>query len=282
MNLNKARDFYSAYFEGTLDAGLTQAFDRALETEAEVKAEYEQFVRIMMELYELKEPVEVPDDLHLMIRERVDAHILESEGKDKAGAGFFAWRPLAYGAVAAAAIIGLVMSLSSIGSNSRVDTAGGIPVIDSAPSIVVVDGTVRLQFAAKGENGVTVTDAIDGEQIFSSTLSNQQMDSPLSNSSQNAVVVLASFIERYEPLMIGVPGLARSTNDVGIGSLSEFVKAVAGNYSLPVVVDSEDAGFNVSWQFETSDVVSSISDELETLGMKAEVREDGLLWISSE
>ena len=79
MNQSKARDFYSAYYEGTLDFGLTQAFERALTTEAEVKAEYEQFVRVMEDLKVCKPLVEPPEDLHLKIRERVLATQLAAE-----------------------------------------------------------------------------------------------------------------------------------------------------------------------------------------------------------
>ncbi|MCH7945048.1 MAG: hypothetical protein IIC73_03415, partial [Armatimonadetes bacterium] len=141
MNQSKARDFYSAYFEGTLDSGLTQAFERALRTEAEIKAEYEQFVRVMDDLKACRSPVEAPDDLHLKIRERVDAHILSTERQERAGVLFFAWKPLAYGAIAAVAIIAAVASLSNRSAGSGGPAIAGLATVqESAPAIVFEDG----------------------------------------------------------------------------------------------------------------------------------------------
>ena len=285
MNRNKSRDFYSAYYEGTLDAGLTQAFERSLANEAEVKAEYQQFVRIMDELKELREPITVPENLHLLIRERVDAHIIATERKSKVGSVFFAWRPLAYGAVAAAAIIGVVMSISNPVSNSGVAT-GSFFVRNSAPTVVMVDGVARLRFASSGQNDVTITDVSGGELLYRISLENQSLDSPLSNLSDEAVLVKVEFASDYSTLLVGVHGKVRLKGKAGIGDFNEFVKAVASAYKVtvvvdatdvvvPVVVDATDVVEYVIWQFETEDVVSSISEELKELGLQAEVR-DGL------
>jgi len=281
MNLNKARDFYSAYYEGSLDAGLTQAFERALENEAEVKAEYEQFVRIMKDLDGLGQPVDVPDNLHLMIRDRVDAHILATEGKDKSGAGFFAWRPLAYGAVAAAAVIGVLFSLSGQGNNELSEGAILSDVTDSPPTITAQGKALTLNFASADKNGVTIYDT-DGQTIYQRSLDSQKLECPLTNSTSEATVVRVEFAQGYSPLTVGVPGTTVITRGAGIGSISDFVKAIADSYAVPVVLDVQDASQNVSWNFENSDVAGSISDELAELGLKSEIGQDGVLWISSE
>ena len=82
MNIEKAREFYSAYHEGSLDKGLKQAFERQLETDAQVAAEFRLFKQAMEELSQLEsEAIEVPSDLHDRISARLDLHILEQRRK---------------------------------------------------------------------------------------------------------------------------------------------------------------------------------------------------------
>src|SRR5688500_10784952 len=97
MNASKAREFFSSYFEGTLDAGLRQAFERRLHTDAEIQAEYRAFERTMGQLSTLKDlEVEVPFDLHERISARVDLHIFEAK-RAKGSPWIAMWKPLLIG-----------------------------------------------------------------------------------------------------------------------------------------------------------------------------------------
>ena len=281
MNLNKARDFYSAYYEGTLDDGLSQAFERAMSLDAAVGAEYAQFVRIMGELKALQTPVEVPADLHLKIRERVDAHIIGLEGKSRGAARFFAWRPIAYGAVATLAIIGAIASISNVSDRNRVEVANFVPSVEAAPRIVFTDGAVRLTYTASGKNSVTVTKLGSGQVLFARSLNGQGVDSPLSNHSDGASVVSVSFARDYATMYVAVPGSKVSTKSEGAGTAVQFAAAVASRYAVPVVIESGSPDATVVWRLESTDPLSSIVDEMKALGLKAEVREGGLIWVSA-
>src|SRR5687767_3235474 len=113
MNADKAREFFSSYFEGTLDAGLRQAFELRLETDAETQAEYRAFERSMGQLDTLKDiEIEIPYDLNEKISARVDRHIFEA--KRTKGSPWLAFlRPMAIGGLAAAAIIGTVITMNN-------------------------------------------------------------------------------------------------------------------------------------------------------------------------
>jgi hypothetical protein len=281
MNLSKARDFYSAYYEETLDEGLRQAFERAMAQDAQVSAEYRQFVRIMGELKALDNPVGVPADLHLKIRERVDANINALEAKSKTPSWFFGWKPIAYGAVATVAIIGAVASLSNLTTSSQFGTAGMTSVADSAPRLTVDDGVLTLRFASSKPNGVTVTDLGTGRQVTSRTLVDQKLESPIRNSGTEATSVVVQFLQDYDPIMVAVPGTQINGQKSGSGTLFEMARALADRYAAPVVVQAKDSQAKFDWQFDGTDAMNAAVDELKTLGLKAEVREGGLVWISS-
>jgi anti-sigma-K factor RskA len=281
MNLNKARDFYSAYHEGSLDDGLRQAFERALAADAEISAEYRQFVRIMAELKALDTPVKVPADLHLKIRERVDANINAQERKARGAGWFFAWKPIAYGAVATAAIIGVVASFSNR-ANPNLATGGLGPVVsDSGPTVVVVDGVVRLQFASSKPNTVTVSEVATGRSLLNKVVVRQRIDSPVTNLSESPQVLSIGFAEHYSTMYVALPGSSVALAQEGTGTMLELMAAVAGMYGVPVVANAAGSGAKVDWSLDSPDVIEALREELKSLGLKAEVREGGLVWVSS-
>lgn len=281
MNLNKARDFYSAYYEQTLDDGLRQAFERAMELDAQVSAEYRQFVRIMEHLKGFEAPVEVPADLHAKIRERVDAHIIKMEQKAKQPSWFFGWKPIAYGAVAAVAIIAGLVSISNSGSKD-VSVAGmGASITDTSPSFKVEEGVLTLRFSSTKGNLLTITDLESGHPLFAGRLARQQFVGPLKNSADSAVVVSVTFGSDYDPFLVAVPGTRVSTETTGTGTLAEMAKALSDRYASPVVIANGDATKLVSWKFDGTDALNASKDELDELGMKSEIREGGLVWVSA-
>ena len=128
MNANKAREFFSSYFEGNLDDGLRQAFERTLNTDAELQAEYKAFERTLGQLAGLRDvEIEVPFDLHERISARLDRHIYEK--RQTRGGGFLAfWKPALAAGVASLAVIGTVLSLNSSGGDVQ-----GAAVIGGGP-----------------------------------------------------------------------------------------------------------------------------------------------------
>jgi anti-sigma-K factor RskA len=280
MNLTKARDFYSAYHEGTLDEGLKQAFERALANDAAVSAEYQQFVRIMGELRTVARPVSVPTDLHLKIRERVDASINAQEAKAKSG-WFFAWRPIAYGAVATAALIGVVASINNRPS-PEVSTAGFAAVTsDAAPTVVSKDGDLRILFASSSANSVRVTEVATGRVLLDRALAGQRLDCPVKNVSDAPLVVSIAFGQHYPAMYLAVPGKQTIVATEGAGTVLDLAAVVAGMFKSGIVVESTLVDRKLEWKLDSPDVMVALSDEMKALGLKAEVRENGLVWIGS-
>ena len=147
--------------------------------------------------------VEAPADLHLKIRERVDAHILSAERQERSGPLFFAWKPLAYGAVAAVAIIAAVVSFSSKSVGSGATAAAGFGIVtESAPSIVFEDGETRLSYSAAQQNVVSVYRHSDRTLVFQEPLESQSIESPLLNGADDAAIVSIHFARGYGALYV--------------------------------------------------------------------------------
>lgn len=280
MNLNKARDFYSAHYEGSLDEGLNQAFERALASDAAISAEYRQFVRIMQEMRAVAKPVSVPSDLHLKIRERVDANINAQEKAARTAGWFFGWKPIAYGALATAAIISVVASLTNRPTGGT-STAGVATISDSAPKVAVVQGELKLQFSSSKKNQVTVTEVATGRALLNRAVVGQRLESPVRNLSEAPVVLSISFAEQYRPIYVALPGSKMRLAETGSGTVLDLMAAVSGMFSVPVVVEAAEVDSKVDWMLDSPDVMAALADELKGLGLKAEVREGGLVWLSS-
>ncbi|HTQ08499.1 MAG TPA: hypothetical protein VMI31_00360, partial [Fimbriimonadaceae bacterium] len=78
MTNEKAREFFSAYHEGTLEPGFRVSFEQKLKSDYAVRHEFESFVRAMEKLDALRdEEIEIPADLHDRITARLDRHLYE-------------------------------------------------------------------------------------------------------------------------------------------------------------------------------------------------------------
>ncbi len=280
MNLDRAREFYSAYYEGGLDDGLRQAFQRALAKDPKVADEYSQFVRIMDELKNLKSPIETPIHLHERIMARLDDANLARRATPSRSDLFFALRPLAYGTAATVAIIATIVSLTA-SRPADIATGGMFGTVEKPPTIVVSDGETLLQFASETKNSVSVTNIDGSKPVPEISLDGQTIDSPLRNAGKSATTVRISFGEKYGPMLVTIPGKDRTIKKTGSGSYADFLKAVSDQYAVTVVFSGSEPTASIDWDIYGINVLGSISEELGELGLRAESREGGLLWVTS-
>lgn len=279
MNLDRAREFYSAYYEGGLDDGLRQAFQRALTKDPKVADEYAQFVRIMDDLKNIDRPVEVPEGLHDKIMARVALNG-QSHGNTKKGGDFlFVLRPLAYGSAAAFAIIATVVSFS-LRPNQGLATGGLGVALEQAPQIVTDGGTPVLKFASIKKNTVIVGE-IDGSKQFATfVVDGQEIVSPLRNADKGAKAVRIGFGESYPPLIVVVPGTTRRIEKSDSGTTEQFIKSVSDHFGVTVVMSGELPADEIEWTFESTEILASLSDELKAAGLRGELLKDGILRIN--
>jgi hypothetical protein len=282
MNQEKAREFFSDYREGTLDAGLRQSFEQALRSNSKLRGEFSAFETAMSQLDDLRfEIIEVPADLHDRIAARIDRHAVEQRATS-APAWALWTRNLAVACVAAVAVLGALVSLGRQGGSSSV----GAAVVAPAPAadqlkLSQIAGGVEVSYTARGRREFVVREGVDGEELRRVRLQGQPLKSPLINPHAAPALMSIHVDSEPTPTVVALPGTERSTGTSGEGTLAEFALAMAGFYGLPVVVDVDKPGEEIlSWEFASLEPLVAASRTLESRYV-VELRATGILYIQS-
>lgn len=285
MTNEKAREFFSAYSEGTLDAGLAQSFEAKLKVDAGLKAEYEQFESTLKELESLRnEEIEVPFDLNDRISAAVDKSIYDK--KRTAQPAWTLWlRNLAFGGLAAAALVGGYLSIINRPGSGPIEAGPGIgqknpPAPKNIEQIEykLSPNGVRMEYKPTDKHTVTIKGGSEGEKTFNvdsnlwlNRLTNDQLDS---------AVFTVEVKGEIPPTLVVVPGTQRTESVAGQGSILEMAKAAADKYGVPVIVKSNQSMSEISWDFTTEkDSHKAVQGALQNLPFMADVRE-GILFIN--
>lgn len=256
MTDEKARDFFSAYYEGTLESGLSMSFEQKLKADWSLNEEYSQFVRAMDELGTLKfEEIDIPHDLQERISARIDRDIYER--KHSGRRPFLSWaRGLAYAGIGALAITGAFFALNS---HSPTQGAGFAPsAIDRIDYAVSANG-VTLRVAPASPKSVVIRN--QGREVSRAIVGPTGVNTVLSNPNANAAVFEIA-LDGVNPSFMVVPGRVRSAINAGSGSFVQLAQATSDFYRLPVLLETKDSGQRTSWTFGTSDAVSEVAKAL--------------------
>lgn len=248
MNADKAREYFSAYHEGTLERGLAETFERALRTDAQVQAEYRAYERTVESLQTLATPVPEPDfDLHELISRRLDKHVYDE--KRRTVSPFLGWwKSLALGGLATVALVATVLQLQS---NSDVKVASPIPIATNRATdrVELYSDTqgYRLEFRAKDAAEITVR-ASDGEVLAQEKVQSGTFKSPLNNPNATAALLEIDVAGDNELIFVALPGTRMDAATSGSGSVKDLALALAGFYRTPILIRvSEESA--VKWEF---------------------------------
>jgi len=248
MNADKAREYFSAYHEGTLELGLAETFERALRTDAQVQAEYRAYERTVESLQTLASPVPEPDfDLHELISRRLDKHVYD-EKRRTVSPIFGWWKSLALGGLATVALVAAVLQLRSTGD---VNVAGPTPVLsnrttDRVELLSDAQG-YRLEYRAKDSAEITVR-ASDGDVLAQKKVNAETFKSPLSNPNATAALLEVDVAGDKELIFVALPGTRMESATSGSGSIKDLALALAGFYRTPILIRvGEDS--SVKWEF---------------------------------
>ena len=277
MNNDKARDFFSAYYEGTLEAGLKQSFEARLSTDALIQADYAAFVETVQELNTLKdEEIEIP----IFLSDRIATRLEQVQPKSRFG--FPAWlgvlRGLAFAGLATAAI---VFALPLVQGNHDVSNAGAISTSASVNQVrFKFDGTkVVLNYSASGTKTIVVSSPVTGKEMKRIQLENNRLESPLENSLAKAVVFKVESLGDEGGRLIAIPGSVPEKAKPGEGTVQDLAVALAGHYRVPVVIDSGVASKQISWNFGSADARAAASQAVGSEGFSVDQKQDGLVEI---
>jgi len=250
MNLNKAREYFSAYHENTLEPGLRQAMDRVLATDAEIKAEYVTFTRAIEAINAMQtESIETPFDLHERISARIDREVWEKKNKQKVNWMSTWWRSLALGGVAVLAIVGTVTTvLRPTQTDSAQASIGGVG--GGSASILKMDnGVLRVTVPQANGKSLKAMDAESGQEVLNLDLSKNKVNSPLDNNQEVARWVTLS-VTGGDKVNVVVPGTKTRTETEGSGTMLDLAKHLADFYRAPVEVVGMENETKFTWTLQ--------------------------------
>ncbi len=254
MNATKAREYFSPYYEGDLEAGLRQAFEHALAADAELKREYESFAHSMNLLGGLKEiEIEVPFDLSDRINARID-HAIWEKSQQKAKPWFTTqwFRLAAVTGVAGIAILGTIFALTS-GQKSGPGVASPIPIAAKGEPEVV---TYRYEMGQlwldveQSDRGLVSILGEDGQTVKELSVSTEARKSPFTNNQSAPILIEVRSRVAGQSEYVAIPGLEQETQANGSGSVRDLLLALSTWYRTAVVFSGSNLDQAVTWEFK--------------------------------
>lgn len=284
MNATKARDFFSAYYEGDLTGGIKEAFERALADDPGLKSEYDEFCSTMRLLDEPSPDVEIPADLHDKIMARLDMQAWEEKQNEKVSI-WGQWRLALIGGLAVVALVAAVAGLNNRSASQS--TATPVPIPGNP---VKKPETVDLN-SKDGKLTIVVSNAVDAEFSLRQVSDNSELGqieasggsvtSELQNDSEEARAYAVFNKGGEEKLLIVLPGSRQGDQLKGNGSVTDLAVAVAGVFRTPIIIRAADREKLYSWDFDKSDDTATLSSKLSDQGLSLSVREDGISLLSA-
>lgn len=279
LNHEKAREYFSAYHEGTLERGLKETFERALRMDAQVQAEYRAFERLMGALGGLKAEVPEPEfDLHEAIARRLDKHLYDESRRTKHPV-FAWWKSVALGGLATVALIAAVLQVrSNTGDSSQ---ANFVPVtgVTDRVELLSKDGEYKIRYATQGQKTIVLR-ASDGSVLEQQTLNNGSLTCPIVNPNAAPALIQIEISGDKAQTIVALPGTRVQTITTGEGSVKEFAQALAGYYHVPVFVNiGQDA--QLRWELEPGDGLAAAEKTLKGTKYSAQKNPDGVLSIQA-
>jgi len=285
MNASKARDFFSAYYEGELTNGLKEAFERALINDVSLKMEYDEFCSTMKILAEPCDEIVVPHDLHDKIMARLDHQAWETKQNQKPSL----WgrsRLALFGGVAAVALVAGVLSINQAGSDKN-STAGLFPPMTSQKPVEekvsarFENGSLMVQISASSGSKFVIQKISDSSVLADLVVRDKAISQEIINENGEAQAFSVLNEKGDEKLLIVLPGTNQGANLKGQGTVMELSMAMADAFRTPMIIRSQDREKSVQWDFKADADVPEQSAMLKDQGLNLSVMEDRILLLSS-
>lgn len=276
MNQDKAREFFSAYYDGTLEAGLRQAFESRLLADAELHADYAAFAATMDSLGGLdEEEIEIPLFLSDRVATRIEA---ERAQRARRVPAWTTWlRGLAFAGLGAVAIVGAVLSINNRSHLGEASVIGVGPV--ESVRFVSKSNDLLLEYRPSSPHTVVVASGVNGKEIERYTADSATAPRPLQNPNADAALLSVSVVGEKEGALIALPGSAHAASAAGEGTIRDFACAVAARYHTPVILQASTTEHHLTWKLEGSDPVQAAAKAIEAHGYSVDQRSNGIVTI---
>jgi hypothetical protein len=284
MNQEKAKEFFSSYYEGTLDPGLKQALEHAMGKDSSLREDYREFENNYEDLGSLKfETIEIPFELNDKILANIDRHLIENR-KSQPPAWMMWLRNVAIAGVSCVAILGAVLSLRNL--NGERQEAGGFNTGSSKEQLAIEPNTnhdVTIRFTPSKTETLVIREGLDGnERRRTTVLEGKELTTTLENQTANAMAFELEIGNNPRSTLIALPGTVASTVKTGQGNLEEFAKALASYYRVAVEVRVTSPALAVTWDFQAPDALNAAMGTLNLTEYVLTRQHNNLLVISEK
>ena len=285
MNQEKAKEFFSNYYEGTLEPGLKQALEQAMNRDAIIREDYKDFEQTYEGLGSLKfETIEIPFDLNDKILANIDRHVYETR-KNRQPSWMVWLRNVAIAGVSCVALLGAALSLRKL--NGPTASAGPIALGNTKDELSIEptnNHAIVLDFTPSQTNTLTITQGLGGAELSRETvLQGKELTSNLQNPNADAAVFdIQESAGDTRSTLIALPGSSSPTAKAGQGNLEDLAKALASYYKVPVEVHVAEPAVNVNWNFESPDALNAARATLDATRYAITLRVNNLLVISEQ
>jgi hypothetical protein len=281
------REHFSDLYEGSIDPGLGQQLKARLETDLDLKDDYDQFVTTMFMLGKMPEElIEVPSNLSSKISDRLAAN----PKKSALSLGAF-WRNFGVGALACVAIVGSFVALNTrnTGPGRAGIVEGPAPFRDAVRKsldsieIKMLRNEATLIYDSSGPKTVTVVNVEDQKLVKKYDVDgSKSLKSSLVNTNEQPCAFQIEATGENMKHLVVVPGTANEFEAAGTGDLVAFAKVLATKYHKVIHLQiTSDAKSNLQWDVSTPEAQDAATAVLSASEYTVTTSTDGILNIQS-
>jgi hypothetical protein len=285
MNKEKAREFFSNYYEGTLEPGLSQALELAMSRDNSIREEYREFEDTYENLGQLKfETIEIPFGLNDKILANIDKHVFESKRNQQPA--WTTWlRNFSIAGVAAVAVLGAFLSLRHGKSDTDTTGAGAFTGSGSAKEEMIIapltNHEASIHFAPNSTKVLSIHDGLNGPELRRNTvLEGKELETTLANSKPETTTFDLQVQNERKSTLIALPGSQPNATKVGQGNMEAFAMALAGYYKVPVEIRVTSPNVNLNWDFESPEAAKAAMATVDLQQYNVSRKDNGLIVIS--
>ncbi len=286
MSRERLQEHFSALYEGSLDAGLTQQIQKRFDTDPDLKQDYEAFSLMMETLATMpEETVEVPSFLSSRIADRMEAAVSE-----KPAFSLLNWsKSLGFGAIATIAIVGSVLAIKNQNSGpvtAAVVSGGGpakAPKVLDTIEIKMQASDAVLSYNASGPKTLTATFYGTGQELRKAELNGDSTKYTLTNEEPLSAIFQIEVTGDKGDFFVVVPGSSTVFELQGEGKVSDFLKGVAAKFHKVISLRMPSAKLEVTtkWDVKGDDAGAMLSTVLPSKDYSISTAPDGIISIEA-
>lgn len=287
MSRERLQEHFSALYEGSLDAGLTQQIQRKFDSDPDLKQDYEAFCLTLDTLGSMKdEVIEVPSFLSSRIADRMDAAV-----SAKPSFSLLNWsKSLGFGAIAVVAIVGSVLAIKNRGEGpvqanmigSGAAATNTIKVLDTI-EIKMQGSEAFLSYNASGPKTLTATFFGTGEVLRKVDLNGTSARYALTNSEPLSAIFELDVTGDQGDQFVVVPGTSNVFALQGEGKVADFLKGVSAKFHkvISVRMPASKLESSTKWDVKEDDAGAMLSTVLPSKDYSISTAPDGIITIES-